>query len=126
MVASQDISHVVNAKDAISEQLKGIIKKAEADIEGASELEAIRQQLADSTAAAIRGLQFGDINGQNLTYTREVIDFIVLQLSELSPESATKVKDNLANYQVSLTEKWQADHNPVSSTSMDAGDVELF
>lgn len=126
VVASQDISHVVNAKDAISEQLKGIIKKAEADIEGASELEAIRQQLADSTAAAIRGLQFGDINGQNLTYTREVIDFIVLQLSELSPESATKVKDNLANYQISLTEKGQADHNPVSSTSMDAGDVELF
>jgi methyl-accepting chemotaxis protein len=126
VVASQDISHVVNAKDAISEQLKGIIKKAEADIEGASELEAIRQQLADSTAAAIRGLQFGDINGQNLTYTREIIDFIVLQLSELSPESATKVKDNLANYQISLTEKGQADHNPVSSTSMDAGDVELF
>ncbi|OLF73291.1 chemotaxis protein [Alteromonas sp. W12] len=126
VVASQDISHVVKAKDAISEQLKGIIKKAEADIQGASELEAIRQQLADSTAAAIRGLQFGDINGQNLTYTREIIDFIVLQLSELSPESATKVKDNLANYQVSLTEKGQADHNPVSSTSMDAGDVELF
>ena len=126
VVASQDISHVVKAKDAISEQLKGIIKKAEADIQGASELEAIRQQLADSTAAAIRGLQFGDINGQNLTYTREIIDFIVLQLSELSPESATKVKDNLANYQISLTEKGQADHNPVSSTSMDAGDVELF
>ncbi|KHT58181.1 chemotaxis protein [Alteromonas macleodii] len=126
VVASQDISHVVKAKDAISEQLKGIIKKAEADIQGASELEAIRQQLADSTAAAIRGLQFGDINGQNLSYTREIIDFIVLQLSELSPESATKVKDNLANYQVSLTEKGQADHNPVSSTSMDAGDVELF
>lgn len=126
VVASQDISHVVNAKDTISEQLKGIIKKAEADIQGASELEAIRQQLADSTAAAIRGLQFGDINGQNLTYTREIIDFIVLQLSELSPESATKVKDNLANYQISLTEKGQADHNPVSSTSMDAGDVELF
>lgn len=126
VVASQDISHVVNAKDAISEQLKGIIKKAEADIQGASELEAIRQQLADATAAAIRGLQFGDINGQNLTYTREIIDFIVLQLSELSPDTAAKVKENLANYQTSLTEKGQADHNPVSATSMDAGDVELF
>ena len=90
VVASQDISHVVNAKDAISEQLKGITVPGH--IEGASELEAIRQQLADSTAAAIGGLQFGDINGQNLTYTREIIDFIVLQRSELSPESATKVK----------------------------------
>lgn len=126
VVASQDISHVVNAKDAISAQLKGIIKKAEADIEGASELEAIRQQLADSTAAAIRGLQFGDINGQNLTYTREIIEFVVEQLSELTPESVTRVRENLENYQHSLTEKGQADHNPVSATSMDAGDVELF
>ncbi|CAB9492342.1 methyl-accepting chemotaxis protein [Alteromonas macleodii] len=126
VVASQDISHVVNAKDAISEQLKGIIKKAEADIQGASELEAIRQQLADSTAAAIRGLQFGDINGQNLTYTRETIEFIIEQLSQLSAESASRVRENLENYQHSLTEKGQADHNPVSATSMDAGDVELF
>lgn len=126
VVASQDISHVVNAKDAISEQLRGIIKKAESDIQGASELEAIRQQLADSTAAAIRGLQFGDINGQNLTYTREIIEFVIEQLSTLSPESASRVRENLENYQHSLTEKGQADHNPVSATSMDAGDVELF
>ena len=126
VVASQDISHVVNAKDAISEQLKGIIKKAESDIKGASELEDIRQQLADSTAAAIRGLQFGDINGQNLTYTREIIEFVIEQLSALSTESASRVRENLENYQLSLKEKGQADHNPVSANSMDAGDVELF
>ncbi|APD88577.1 chemotaxis protein [Alteromonas mediterranea] len=126
VVASQDISHVVNAKDAISQQLKDIIRKAEADIHGASELEAIRRQLADATGSAIRGMQFGDINGQNLTYTREIIDFVVAQLSQLSPESAHHVKENLANYQMSLTEKGQADHNPVSATSMDAGDIELF
>lgn len=126
VVASQDISHVVNAKDEISEQLRGIIKKAESDIRGASELEAIRQQLADSTAAAIRGLQFGDINGQNLTYTREIVEFVIEQFSMLSVESASQVRENLKNYQNSLTEKGQADHNPVSATSMDAGDVELF
>lgn len=126
VVASQDISHVVNAKDAISEQLKGIIRKAEADIRGASELEAIRQQLSDATGLAIRGMQFGDINGQNLTYTREIIEFVVEQLANLKSESALTVKESLANYQASLTDKGQADHNPVSATSMDAGDVELF
>ena len=126
VVASQDISHVVNAKDAISEQLKGIIRKAEADIRGASELEAIRQQLSDATGLAIRGMQFGDINGQNLTYTREIIEFVVEQLAKLKSESALTVKESLANYQASLTDKGQADHNPVSATSMDAGDVELF
>lgn len=126
VVASQDISHVVNAKDAISEQLKSIIRKAEADIEGASELEGIRQQLSDATNSAIRGLQFGDINGQNLTYTREIIDFVVAQLKDLNSQNAHQVKESLANYQVSLKDKGQADHNPVSATSMDAGDVELF
>ena len=126
VVASQDISHVVNAKDAISEQLKSIIRKAEADIQGASELEGIRQQLSDATNSAIRGMQFGDINGQNLTYTREIIDFVVAQLNGLNVQTAQQVKESLANYQVSLKEKGQADHNPVSATSMDAGDVELF
>ncbi|GMM71492.1 methyl-accepting chemotaxis protein [Alteromonas gracilis] len=126
VVASQDISHVVNAKDAISEQLKSIIRKAEADIQGASELEGIRQQLSDATNSAIRGMQFGDINGQNLTYTREVIDFVVAQLNDLNAQTAQQVKESLANYQVSLKDKGQADHNPVSATSMDAGDVELF
>ena len=126
VVASQDISHVVNAKDAISEQLKSIIRKAEADIQGASELEGIRQQLSDATNSAIRGMQFGDINGQNLTYTREIIDFVVAQLNDLNAQTAQQVKENLANYQVSLKDKGQADHNPVSATSMDAGDVELF
>ena len=126
VVASQDISHVVNAKDAISEQLKSIIRKAEADIQGASELEGIRQQLSDATNSAIRGMQFGDINGQNLTYTREIIDFVVAQLNGLNVQTAQQVKESLANYQVSLKDKGQADHNPVSATSMDAGDVELF
>ncbi|MBJ2130532.1 chemotaxis protein [Alteromonas sp. IB21] len=126
VVASQDISHVVNAKDAISEQLKSIIRKAEADIQGASELEGIRQQLSDATNSAIRGLQFGDINGQNLTYTREIIDFVVAQLNGLNAQTAHQVKESLANYQVSLKDKGQADHNPVSATSMDAGDIELF
>lgn len=126
VVASQDISHVVNAKDAISEQLKSIIRKAEADIQGASELEGIRQQLSDATNSAIRGMQFGDINGQNLTYTREIIDFVVAQLNDLNAQTAQQVKESLANYQVSLKDKGQADHNPVSATSMDAGDVELF
>ena len=126
VVASQDISHVVNAKDAISEQLKSIIRKAEADIQGASELEGIRQQLSDATNSAIRGMQFGDINGQNLTYTREIIDFVVAQLNGLNVQTAQNVKESLANYQISLKDKGQADHNPVSATSMDAGDVELF
>ncbi len=126
VVASQDISHVVRAKDAISDQLKSIIRKAESDISGASELESIRQQLSGATGQAIRGMQFGDINGQNLSYTHDIIGFVVQQLSELAPHNGAEIREKLENYQSSLTEKGQADHNPVSATSIEAGEVELF
>lgn len=125
-VASQDISHVVKAKDDISQQLMGIIRKAESDIQNADELETIRKKLADSTNTAIRGMQFGDINSQNLIYTQEIINFVSEQLDLLSTDNASEVRERLMNYKESLAARGQSDHNPVSATSVEAGDIELF
>jgi methyl-accepting chemotaxis protein len=125
-VASQDISHVIKAKDGISIELSGIIRKAESDIQNADGLETIRQKLADATNSAIRGMQFGDINSQNLIYTQEIISFVSEQLDLLSSDNVEDVRDRLLNYKDSLAQRGQADHNPVSATSIDAGDIELF
>lgn len=125
-VASQDISHVVKAKDGISLELSGIIRKAESDIQNADGLETIRQKLADATNSAIRGMQFGDINSQNLIYTQEIISFVTEQLDLLSADNVEEVRNRLINYKDSLAQRGQADHNPVSATSIDAGDIELF
>lgn len=125
-VASQDISHVVKAKDGISLALSGIIRKAESDIQNADGLETIRQKLADATNSAIRGMQFGDINSQNLIYTQEIISFVTEQLDLLSADNVEEVRNRLINYKDSLAQRGQADHNPVSATSIDAGDIELF
>jgi len=125
-VASQDISQVVNAKSHISEQLSEIIKKAEADLVTTKQIEDIGSQLDESINAAIRGMQFGDINGQHIQYTQDMIKFILEQLATLDANNIERFVSALNEYQKGLAAKGKNDHNPVSATSMDAGEVELF
>ncbi|AXT38279.1 chemotaxis protein [Alteromonas sp. BL110] len=125
-VASQDISQVVNAKSHISDQLAEIIRKAEADLVTTKQIEDIGSQLDESINAAIRGMQFGDINGQHIQYTQDMITFILEQLATLDAGNIESFVDALSEYQKGLAKKGKNDHNPVSATSMDAGEVELF
>lgn len=122
-VASQDISQVVNAKAHISDQLAEIIRKAEADLITTKQIEDIGSQLDDSINTAIRGMQFGDINGQ---YTQDMLKFILEQLATLNATNIESFVRALNEYQKGLAQKGKNDHNPVSATSMDAGEVELF
>ena len=125
-VASQDISQVVNAKAHISEQLSEIIRKAEADLVTTKQIEEIGSQLDESINAAIRGMHFGDINGQHIEYTQDMIKFILEQLATLNANSIESFVRALNEYQKGIAAKGKNDHNPVSATSMDAGEVELF
>lgn len=125
-VASQDISQVVNAKAHISEQLAEIIRKAEADLITTKQIEDIGSQLDDSINTAIRGMQFGDINGQHIQYTQDMLKFILEQLATLNANNTESFVRALNEYQKGLAQKGKNDHNPVSATSMDAGEVELF
>lgn len=125
-VASQDISQVVNAKAHISEQLAEIIRKAEADLVTTKQIEDIGSQLDGSINTAIRGMQFGDINGQHIQYTQDMITFILEQLAVLDVSNIESFINALNEYQKGLAAKGKNDHNPVSATSMDAGEVELF
>lgn len=125
-VASQDISQVVNAKAHISDQLAEIIRKAEADLITTKQIEDIGSQLDDSINTAIRGMQFGDINGQHIQYTQDMLKFILEQLATLNATNIESFVRALNEYQKGLAQKGKNDHNPVSATSMDAGEVELF
>ena len=125
-VASQDISQVVKAKDHISERLSEIIKKTEADLKTTKQIEDIGQHLNEAINNAIRGMQFGDINGQHIQYTQDIIKFVIEKLETLNPDNLTDFIQSLNEYQKGLAAKGKNDHNPVSATSMAAGDVELF
>lgn len=126
IVASQDISHVVKAKSHISAQLAEIIQKAEADLHTTKQIEDIGQQLDEALSNTIRGMQFGDINGQHIQYTQDIVKFMVERLEKLTADNVDEFVTSLNEYKKGLADKGKNDHNPVSATSMDAGEVELF
>lgn len=126
VVASQDISHVVKAKSHISAQLAEIIQKAEADLHTTKQIEDIGQQLDEALSNTIRGMQFGDINGQHIQYTQDIVKFMVERLEKLTADNVDEFVTALNEYKKGLADKGKNDHNPVSATSMDAGEVELF
>lgn len=125
-LAAQDTSYIVEAKKDIQGELDQIIIKAERDSQTTTELESISVQLNNAIGDAIRGMQFGDINGQNLTYTQEMLSFVHEQLPLIGSGDVSLAQKNVQNYQDNMRSRSKVDHNPVSANSIDAGEVELF
>ncbi len=125
-LAAQDTSYIITAKRDIQGELDAIIVKAESDADTTTTLEGISGQLDAAIGSAIRGMQFGDMNGQNLTYTEEMLSIVNEQLPLVGQLDARQVNSNLDEFQSSMKSRSNLDHNPVSATSIDAGDIELF
>ena len=125
-LAAQDTSYIVEAKKDIQGELDQIILKAERDGQTTTELESIAVQLNNAISDAIRGMQFGDINGQNLTYTQEMLSFVREQLPIIGSGDVNLAQKNMQEYQDNMRSRSNVDHNPVSANSIDAGEVELF
>lgn len=125
-LASQDTSYIIEAKRVIQGELDKIIQKAESDAATTAKLEGIGSELDGAISSSIRGLQFGDMNGQNITYTKEILEFVIEQLETLNASSINEISLHLQNYRENMKSKGNLDHNPVSATSVEAGDIELF
>ncbi|MAJ68652.1 MAG: methyl-accepting chemotaxis protein [Pseudomonadota bacterium] len=122
-VADMDVGNVICKKDHIKEQLLSIAEKARNDMSVTEKLESLNGQFAATIGDAIRGMQFGDINGQNLTHTGGIISMV---RDQLETYDMAHIEAQIEDYQGQLVVRGQLDHNPVSASSMDAGDVELF
>ncbi|WP_370545336.1 methyl-accepting chemotaxis protein [Glaciecola sp. MH2013] len=125
-LASYDVSYVIDAKKEINDALLSIIAKAESDAKVTMGLEETAHQLEVSLGEAIRGLQFGDINGQNLQFTAQSLEFIRDHIERLSFDNIDQVAQEIHDYLESMKARKTSSHNPVSATSMDAGDIDLF
>lgn len=125
-LASYDVSYVINAKKDINEALTSIIDKAEADSLVTTELDKVAHELETALSQAIRGLQFGDINGQNLVFTMNSVAFIKQQIASLSLTNISDTMTQLNDHVAKLQKRKQDNHNPVSATSMAAGEIDLF
>ncbi|MDN4502782.1 methyl-accepting chemotaxis protein [Alteromonadaceae bacterium BrNp21-10] len=124
--ASQDVTYVIEAKKEIHIALENIITKAETDAVVTHELEGVAKALETALNNSIRGLQFGDINGQNIAYTEELLTFIYENLTAIETESSQLLVAELRTHLHQIRDGKKQQHNPVSSSSMQAGEIELF
>ena len=125
-LASYDVSYVIEAKQEINGALGSIIRKAESDSEVTAGLEQVARELESALGDAIRGLQFGDINGQNLNYTMTSINFLREELENMSYTHISQAIQEIHDYLENMRLRKQDVRNPVSATKMEAGDIDLF
>lgn len=125
-LTSYDVSYVIEAKKDIHIALESIVDKAESDATVTQSLDTLSQQLEVALSNATRALQFDDINGQNLQFTRDTLRFVREHLDAVSNQKITKIIDEFHANLESIKAIRYNEHNPVSSANMDAGDLELF
>lgn len=127
VLASYDVSYVIEAKKEINSALAKIIKKAEQDQHITEGLQDLSQQLDSALSTAVRALQFGDINSQNVQYNIDELHELKVQLSDISALLASASSNQeLVDFIAQANQARQQRHNPVSSGSLDAGEIELF
>lgn len=125
-IAANDISYVLDAKRDIHDALDNIIMKSKADSIVTIELDDIIKYLAIALNNSIRGLQFGDINSQNLIYTKDLLNFVNEQLKATDSENTNGLTELIQKLHVDIQDRKQNITNPVSSSSISSGEVELF
>ena len=125
-IASNDVSYVLDAKRDIHNALNNIILKSKEDSVVTIELDDVVKHLAIALNNSIRGLQFGDINGQNLIYTKELLEFVNSQLKTVNTEACNGFSEFLEKQSINIRNRQQTITNAVSSSSITSGEVELF
>ena len=106
--------------------LDEILEKSNQDEKNVAQLSTLSAELQNAINQAIRGLQFGDINGQHLQY---IIDVMAFVSSHFSFNNSAELQALLTEYQSyfdNMRDKRQSIYNPVSASSMASGSVELF
>jgi methyl-accepting chemotaxis protein len=129
VVASQDMSYVLDAKREVEVAIDELLEKSKHDQRIASSLDDISSQLVSALHEAMRGLQFEDMTSQNVRHSVNI-------LNSLEPFACTLMSGSrsLSVMHAALNEKintYQKEantraQNPVSASSMQSGDIDLF
>lgn len=130
IVASQDMSYVLDAKREVETAIDELLEKSKHDQRIASSLDEISSHLVSALHEAMRGLQFEDMTSQNVRHAMNVIHSLdpiarTLQMgsSSLSGIEAALRTDIANHQQQQLSGRTQ---NPVSASSMQSGEIDLF
>lgn len=129
VMTSKNIPNVLSVKKAVEATIDVLLRKANADLHVAGDLKIVSSRLTVALNNAIRGLQFEDISSQNIDYTKNIVMQLLPLLNALAnirgdrPESTIEF---LSSFQRYCNETSNRKNNPVSSFSMEAGDIEIF
>lgn len=122
-VASQDVTYVMESKKEVQMAFSQLVSKSQVEIEIAKKLEENAEALAALINFAVRGLQFGDINAQHLKFVSEDLSRVQHSLSSTDELAASSGFEHA--FQL-LNKHYKIRSNPVSSNSVQAGEIELF
>ena len=83
-------------------------------------------QISTITNEIIRGLQFDDINQQNLAFTNETLSFVRGLISDLVLHGGDSYDRKVIEQLKCIHNRQSQKLNPVASTKLEAGTVDIF
>ena len=125
-VAAQDVSYIIEAKSGLDSALTQIIAKSLSDEKTTRSLGQVAEELEQVLHRTVRGLQFDDINRQNLQFTIEALDNLDAELQTIEVDKMDQAASVLHDQAERLRSRRLKSHNPVSAINMSAGEAELF
>ena len=129
IVASQDMSYVLEAKREVEVAISELVEKAKSDQVIASNLNQISTSLSLALHEAMRGLQFEDMASQNIHHSRTQIHAVepIVEIMRLGSASLSTLEANLATELSKFRSSAERrNDSPVTASSMKSGEIELF
>ncbi len=126
-VASQDMTYVLDAKGEVERAIEGLLEKAGEDQLVAAELREISARLVHALHDAMRGLQYGDMATQSIQHDIKMLSELIsliemFERTHHQQDLPFVIQGELSSYKG----RRSVNGNPVSSVSMQSGEVELF
>lgn len=125
-LAAHDVTYIMESKRKMQQVLEHIVEKAESDAKVTTELDELAGGIENAIFAATRGLQFDDINRQNIEYTIETLKFIGEHLETIKHTSFEDLEHVMKDKLERIKARSQERHNPVSQQDVGSGDIDLF
>lgn len=129
MVASQDMSYVLDAKREVELAIAELLEKSKSDQIIATNLNQISDRLTHALNEAMRGLQFEDMASQTVRHSQDQLRSLneLVEIFRAETHSLATLESSLtralSNYQGKVN---QRDNSPVTASSMQSGEIDLF
>ncbi|SBS28691.1 Methyl-accepting chemotaxis protein PctA [Marinomonas aquimarina] len=125
-LAAHDVTYIMESKRKMQQVLEHIVEKAESDAKVTNQLDELAGAIENAIFAATRGLQFDDINRQNIEYTIDTLKFIGEHLESIKNTSFEDLEQVMKDKLQKIKTRSQERHNPVSQQDVGSGDIDLF